>query len=274
MSTLPSTRESALADLRAAVAHLHPDDPAELVAIADDLCALGTPAAAVPFYEEAAAREVPGALYRLGIARYDAGDDVEAFRCFELAGLAGDAHGAFMAAQVAHERGDLHAARRWYEQAEGVDGASERLAQVLATLGAGSGEPSGAGAGAGAGGAFGARTAGPPGGTAREDWETAVEQARSGSMGPDAAVGLLESWAEAGEPRVAPALADLYTRAGRLADAEDLLEQAALVGDAASGTALGVLRLKAGRVPEAMDLWRDAADRGDQDAAELLTRFG
>ncbi|WP_435737482.1 hypothetical protein V5D56_02470 [Cellulosimicrobium sp. PMB13] len=262
MSTLPSTRESALADLRAAVAHLHPDDPAELVAIADDLCALGTPDAAVPFYEEAVGREVPGALYRLGLARYDAGDDAEAFRCFELAGLAGDALGAFMAAQVAQERGDLHAARRWYEQAEGVDGASERLALVLAALGAASGGP------------FGARTAGPPGGTAREDWEIAVEQARSGVLGPDAAVALLESWAEAGEPRVAPALADLYARAGRGPDAEDLLEQAALAGDAASATALGVLHLKAGRVPEAMELWRDAAAGGDQDATELLTRFG
>ncbi|WP_454042495.1 tetratricopeptide repeat protein [Cellulosimicrobium sp. Marseille-Q8652] len=270
MSPLPSTRESALADLRAAVAHLHPDDPAELVAIADDLCALGTPDAAVPFYEEAVGREVPGALYRLGLARYDAGDDAEAFRCFELAGLAGDALGAFMAAQVAHERGDLHAARRWYEQAGSVDGAQERLARVLADLGAGSGRT----VGGRPDGASADRLDAGFGQTAREDWETAVEQARSGSMGPDAAVGLLESWAEAGEPRVAPALADLYTRAGRLADAEDLLEQAALAGDAASGTALGVLRLKAGRVPEAMDLWRDAADRGDQDAAELLTRFG
>jgi TPR repeat protein len=246
----------ALADLRAAVGHLHPDDPAELVAIADDLRALGSPAAAVPFYEAAVEHGVPGAVYRLGLAHLDAGDDAQAFRSFELAGLSGDAHGAFMAGQVAQERGDLHAARRWYELAQGVDGASVRLAHVLAALG----EPDAA--------------ADVVAAAAGESWEAAVELALSGALGPDAAVALLESWAEAGETRVAAALADLYVRAGRGLDAEDLLEQAALVGDAGARTSLGVLRLRAGRVAEAMGLWRGAAAQGDPQAAELLARFG
>jgi len=256
MPTPPAHPEDALADLRAAVAHLHPDDPAELVAIADDLCALGSPAAAVPFYEAAVGQEVPGALYRLGLARYDAGDGDEAFRCFELAGLAGDAHGAFMAAQVAHERGDLHAARRWFEQAQGVEGAAVRLARVLAALGETDEADRVLAAASG------------------ESWEAAVELARSGAVEAAAGAALLESWVEVGEVRVAPALADLYVRAGRAEEAEALLEGAAGAGDATSATTLGVLRLRAGRVPEAMALWRDAAGRGDEEAVELLSRFG
>lgn len=247
---------AALADLRAAVAHLHPDDPLALVAVADDLCALGSPAAAVPFYEAALAHDVPGALYRLGLAHHDAGDAGEAFRCFELAGLAGDAHAAFMAGYVAHERSDLHAARRWYEQAWDVDGAPVRLARVLRALGD-DGEA--------------ARVLAAVSG---ESWEAAVDHALSGALEPSAATALLESWAEAGEVRVASALADLYVRAGRALDAQDLLEQAVLADDAASRTSLGVLRLRAGRVADAMTLWRDAAAQGDAYAAELLSRFG
>jgi tetratricopeptide (TPR) repeat protein len=247
---------AALADLRAAVAHLHPDDPFALVAVADDLCALGSPAAAVPFYEAAVEHQVPGALYRLGIAHYDAGEPLEAFRCFELAGLSGDAHGAFMAAQVAHERGDLHAARRWYEQAQDVEGATVRLARVLRELGDADEA---------------ARLLAAASG---ESWEAAVDHALSGALDPQAATALLEAWAEAGEVRVASALAELYVRDGRGLDAEDLLEQAVLAGDAASRTSLGVLRLRAGRVADAMALWRDAAAQGDAYAAELLSRFG
>ena len=254
-STGPATA-TALADLRAAVGHLHPDDPAELVAIADDLRALGSPAAAVPFYESAVEHGVPGAVYRLGVAHHEAGDAAEAFRCFELAGLAGDVLGAFMAAQVATERGDLHAARRWYEQAQDVEGASVRLAHVLAELGE--------------------RDAASDllVATSGESWEAAVELARSGALVGDDAVALLEGWAEAGEARVAAALADLYVRAGRALDAEDLLEQAALVGEPTARTSLGVLRLRAGRVAEAMTLWSEAAAQGDPQAAELLARFG
>ncbi|OLT55080.1 tetratricopeptide repeat protein [Cellulosimicrobium sp. CUA-896] len=253
---VPDGARLALDDLRAAVAHLHPDDPLALVAIADDLCALGNPAAAVPFYEAAVGHDVPGALYRLGLAHHDAGDAAEAFRCFELAGLAGDAQGAFMAGHVAHEHGDLHAARRWYEQAQDVEGAPVRLARVLRALGD-----------TGEAGRLLAAAAG-------ESWEAAVEHALSGDLDPQAATGLLEAWADAGEVRVASALADLYVRAGRGLDAEDLLEQAVLVGDPASRTSLGVLRLRAGRVAEAMALWHDAAAQGDAYAAELLSRFG
>ncbi|QJW35382.1 tetratricopeptide repeat protein [Cellulosimicrobium protaetiae] len=247
---------TALADLRAAVGHLHPDDPAELVAIADDLRALGSPAAAVPFYEAAVEHGVPGAVYRLGVAHHEAGDAAEAFRCFELAGLAGDVLGAFMAAQVATERGDLHAARRWYEQALEVEGASVRLAQVLADLGE---RDAADGLLATASG---------------ESWEAAVELVRGGALTADEAVALLEGWAEAGEARVVVALADLYVRAGRALAAEDLLEQAALAGEPTARTSLGVLRLRAGRVAEAMALWRESAGQGDPQAAELLARFG
>ncbi|MEV8177303.1 Tetratricopeptide repeat-containing protein [Cellulosimicrobium aquatile] len=247
---------SALADLRSAVGHLHPDDPAELVAIADDLRALGSPAAAVPFYEAAVEQGVPGAVYRLGVAHHEAGDAAEAFRCFELAGLAGDALGAFMAAQVAAERGDLHAARRWYELAQGVEGAAVRLAQVLAELGERDAADDVLAA------------------TSGESWEAAVELVRSGALTPDDAVALLEGWAGTGEARVAATLADLYVRAGRGPDAEDLLEQAALAGEPTARTSLGVLRLRAGRVAEAMALWHEAAAQGDPQAAELLARFG
>ncbi len=250
----PEAAASALADLRSAVGHLHPDDPAELVAIADDLRALGSPAAAVPFYEAAVSR-ASGAVYRLGVAHHEAGDAVEAFRCFELAGLAGDALGAFMAAQVAAERGDLHAARRWYELAQGVEGAAVRLAQVLAELGERDAADDVLAA------------------TSGESWEAAVELVRSGALTPDDAVALLEGWAGTGEARVAAALADLYVRAGRGPDAEDLLEQAALAGEPTARTSLGVLRLRAGRVAEAMALWHEAAAQGDPQAAELLARF-
>ncbi|MBE9939877.1 hypothetical protein, partial [Cellulosimicrobium cellulans] len=68
--------------------------------------------------------------------------------------------------------------------------------------------------------------------------------------------------------------ADLYVRAGRGPDAEDLLEQAALAGEPTARTSLGVLRLRAGRVAEAMALWHEAAAQGDPQAAELLARFG
>lgn len=254
--TEPDAVGLALADLRAAVAHLHPDDPVALLAIGDDLHALGSPAGAVPFYEAAVGHEVPGALYRLGAAHHDAGDPHEAFRWFELAGLAGDELGAFMAGQLAHERGDLHAARRWYERAQGVEGAVVRLARVLHELGDADDAARLLAAAAG------------------QSWEAAVEHALSGAVDVHAATALLESWAEVGEVRVASALADLYVRAGRALDAEDLLEQAVLAGDAAAGTSLGVLRLRTGRVAEAMALWHDAAAQGDAYAAELLTRFG
>ncbi|MFI2703050.1 tetratricopeptide repeat protein [Cellulosimicrobium composti] len=252
----PAGAATALADLRTAVGHLHPDDPAELVAIADDLCALGSPAAAVPFYESAVEHGVPGAVYRLGVAHHEAGDSAEAFRCFELAGLAGDALGAFMAAQVASERGDLHAARRWFEQAQDVEGAPVRLAQVLAELGEHDAADDVLAASSG------------------QSWESAVELVRSGALTTEDAVALLEGWASAGEVRVAAALADVYVRAGRGLDAEDLLEQAALAGEPTARTSLGVLRLRAGRVAEAMTLWHDAAAQGDPQAAELLARFG
>ena len=110
--------------------------------------------------------------------------------------------------------------------------------------------------------------------TALADLRAAVELARSGALAGDDAVALLEGWAEAGEARVAAALADLYVRAGRGLDAEDLLEQAALVGEPTARTSLGILRLRAGRVAEAMTLWSAATAQGDPQAAELLARFG
>ncbi|MBD5784925.1 hypothetical protein IF650_01910 [Cellulosimicrobium terreum] len=269
MPTIDAAGTDVLADLRTAVAHLHPDDPVDLVVIGDDLCALGSPAAAVPFYEAAIESGVPGAVYRLGVAHHDAGDVDEAARQFELAGLAGDENGAFMAAQVAHQRGDLHAALHWYELAQGVEGVADRLADVRHDLGdtaqTAIEEPE-----PGLEPVPRPDDAGPP----PADWAAAVEHARSGALDLASATALLESWAEAGEVRVAAALAEQYVRAGRGLDAEDLLEQAVLAGDPAAGTSLGVMRLRAGQVPEAMELWRTAATRGDAQAVELLDRFG
>lgn len=317
-------RKGALADLRTAVGHLHPDDPAELVAIGDDLCTLGCPTAAIPFYEAAAELEAPGAVYGLGVAHLGAGDPALAVRYFELAGLAGDALGAFLAGQVAYEHGDLPAARRWYEQSLEVEGAGERLAQVLAEIEAvEAAEAEVARAAAEAAEAEAARLAEEAAEAARvaaeaeaarlaeeaaeaarvaaeaeaarlaeeaaeaarlaeeaaraaalePGWADAVSLARSGEIGPGDAIALLEGWASLGEMRVASVLAELYVRAGRAIEAEDVLERASRAGDAAACTSLGVLRLRAGKIAEAMELWQDAAAQGDVQAEELLARF-
>jgi len=293
-------RAGALADLRTAVGHLNPDDPAELVAIGDDLCTLGCPTAAIPFYEAAAELEVPGAVYGLGVAHLGAGDPALAVRYFELAGLAGDALGAFLAGRVAYERGDLQAARRWFEQSLEVDGAADRLALVRGEIEAAQAAESAraaaetARAAAEAAEAEAARAAEEEAARAAEEearaaaeaaeaaraaaleagWADDVARVRGGQVGSTDAIALLERWAGRGEVRVASALADLYVRAGRALEAEDVLERAARAGDAAACTSLGVLRLRAGKITEAMELWQDAAAQGDAEAAQLLARFG
>ena len=289
-------RAGALADLRTAVGHLNPDDPAELVAIGDDLCTLGCPTAAIPFYEAAAELEVPGAVYGLGVAHLGAGDPALAVRYFELAGLAGDALGAFLAGRVAYERGDLQAARRWFEQSLEVDGAADRLALVRGEIEAAQAAESARAAAetARAAAEAAARAAEEEAARAAEEearaaaeaaeaaraaaleagWADDVARVRGGQVGSTDAIALLERWAGRGEVRVASALADLYVRAGRALEAEDVLERAARAGDAAACTSLGVLRLRAGKITEAMELWQDAAAQGDAEAAQLLARFG
>ncbi len=211
---------AALADLRSAVGHLHPDDPAELVAIADDLRALGSPAAAVPFYEAAVEQGVPGAVYRLGVAHHEAGDAAEAFRCFELAGLAGDALG-----------------RSWRRRSRRSAGTCMRPAAGTSWRRASRARPCGSPRCSPSWGAR--RRRRPPrgdvgrelggGGRARAQRRPEPGRRRRAARG----------WAGTGEARVAATLADLYVRAGRGPDAEDLLEQAALAGEPTARTSLG-----------------------------------
>lgn len=216
----------------------------------------GDHAAAATVFHEAQRRGVTDSLLNLGIAKMDLGEDDAAAVWFERSAEAGDVKGAFMAAQLAADTGDLVRAESFYRRATALPETGVRLAKVLRALG----EDDEARALV-----YETRFDSP---------ESAVECVLGEMVPADDRVALLESFADTDPLPVSVTLANLYEERGDVARARATLEDATLLGDENAQTNLGILLLDLGEPDEARRLLTLSCDSGDELACRALAEPG
>ena len=250
--TTVSEPRDAAEDIRVALHRLSSSAPEEFFNIANDLRALGCDDAAVPFYEKAIEAGVPEATYNLALLRHERGRTEIARSGFVAASEAGDAKGAFMAAQIFEACGDDDRAALHYARALELPETPVRLARVLRRIGL-------------------AQEADDiVAESAAMSWESAVEHAlRDATPVAEGLTHLDHHWSR-GETRVAVTLALLLEEDGRADDAEAVLLVAAEAGDVQALTNLGTRWRDNGDLEAARRSLVDAALRGDALAQRLL----
>jgi len=249
--TVSEPRDAAQ-DIRVALHRVTSPAPEEFFNIANDLRALGCDEAAVPFYEKAIEAGVPEATYNLALLHHEHGRTDQARAGFVAASEAGDAKGAFMAAQIFEACGEDDRAALHYARALELPETPVRLARVLRRIGL-------------------AREADDiVAESVTSSWESAVEHALRDSTPVAEGLALLDAHWSRGETRVAVTLALLLEEDGREDDAEAVLLVAAEAGDVQALTNLGTHWRDHGDLEAARRAWGDSASRGDALARRLL----
>lgn len=210
---------------------------------------------AAMFFFEAQLRGVSDSLLNLGIAKLDLGEDDEAARWFERSADSGDAKGAFMAAQLAADQGDLYRAEFFYRRAMALPETAVRLAKVLRGL----------------------RRAAEADALVYETRfvspESAVECVLDGSVSAEEGTELLESFLETDRLPVLVTLAGLYADRGDVERARAMLEESTREGDRHAQTNLGILLLDLGERDEGRRLLTRSCAFGDEVACRALGAY-
>ncbi|MGP7959509.1 tetratricopeptide repeat protein [Sanguibacter sp. A247] len=247
-----SDPRDAAEDIRVALHRVSSAAPEEFFNIANDLRALGCDEAAVPFYEKAIAAGVAEATYNLALLHHERGRTELARAGFVAASEAGDAKGAFMAAQIFEACSDDERAALHYARALELPETPVRLARVLRRIG------------------LTTEAEDIVAESAQTSWESAVEHALRDTTSVADGLRLLDGHWSRGETRVAVTLALLLEEDGREDDAEAVLLVAAEAGDVQALTNLGTHWRDHGDLEAARRAWGESAERGDALARTLL----
>lgn len=243
-------------DVALAIDGLLEGDVDALHDLGNALSRAGHHAAAATVFYEAQRRGVTDSLLNLGIAKMDLGEDDAAAVWFERSAEAGDVKGAFMAAQLAADTGDLARAESFYRRATVLPETAVRLAKVLRGLGRGEE----------------ARALVYE--TRFDSPESAVECVLGGLVVGDEGIALLESFVETDPLPVSVTLANLYEERGDVARARATLEDATLLGDENAQTNLGILLIDLGEPDEARRFLTLSCESGDELACRALAERG